>query len=147
MFYFSWPFTSTTEIYTDGSFKNGRGAWAYVIVRRGKVIREASGFVKQVGSNRMEFQAAIEALRGLTVKSKVIVYSDSRILIDAVTLPKVARKKDRPHPYAEQVQALLDLQQGHAISWKWVKAHSGVVHNERCDELCIQARAKGAAKK
>ena len=139
MFYFFRPL----EIYTDGSFKNGRGAWAYVVVRRGKVIREASGLVKQVGSNRMEFQAAIEALRSLKKKSKVKIYSDSRILIDAVTLATPVLKKDRPHPYAEQIQIIAKLQQGHSISWQWIKAHSGIKHNERCDELCIQARGKG----
>lgn len=136
------------EIYTDGSQKKNRGSWAYVIARKGKILREASGLVRKASSNHMEFQAAIEALQSLPQNSRVTVYSDSRILIDAATLwiPEwKARgwlgKKDRPIPRVEQMQALDALCSHHRISWRWIRAHAGIPYNERCDQLCREARS------
>lgn len=133
-----WWLRPSLEIYTDGSFKNGCGAWAYVVVRRGKVIDEASGRVKKAGSNHMEFQAAIEALKSLSTKFKIKIYSDSRILVDAMTL--TPDETTRPFAFSEQWQILQELEKNHRVTWQWVKAHSGLEFNERCDELCIAAR-------
>jgi ribonuclease HI len=82
----------------------------------------------------MKFQATIEALQQLPKKSTITLFSDSRILVDAAT------KKERPTRFKEQLEQLDVLSKKHTINWKWVKAHSGIRHNERCDELCIQAR-------
>jgi len=140
-------FQKPLEIYTDGSLKNGRGAWAYVISRNGKVLSEASGRSKNTTSNRMEFQAAVEALKTLPPKTKVILYSDSKVLITTINLWMAEwknfgwEKKDgRPIPHSDLVKALDELCSEHEISWKWIKAHSGIPLNERCDELCIRAR-------
>jgi ribonuclease HI len=124
------------EIYTDGSFKKGRGSWAYVIVQDGQVLREDSGSERKTSSNFMEFQAAIEALSSLPHGFDGSLFSDSRILIDAMTLPR----PQRPLAFAEQFAALDELCQCRTISWLWVKAHAGNIYNERCDELCLLAR-------
>lgn len=141
------------EVYTDGSFKNGRGAWAFVIVKNGVVLREGSGAVKNTTCNRMEFQAAVEALRTLPPRSGVTLYSDSRILITTLTqkMPEWKaqgwlKKNGRPIPSLDQVRALDVLNQDHRIAWRWIKAHSGILFNERCDELCAQARRGFPAK-
>jgi ribonuclease HI len=135
------------EVYTDGSYKEGRGAWAFVIVQKGVVIQEAASFVKKTSSNRMEFQAAIEALNYLPPQSQVRLYSDSRILIENVTKHSAVwkslgwkKKNQQEIPNVDLFKNLDELSSQHQISWHWVKAHSGQVHNERCDELCIQAR-------
>lgn len=146
---FSFFFKKPYEIYTDGSLKNGRGAWAYVIVQKGVVILENSGCTKKTTSNRMEFQAAIEALKVLPQNSLATLYSDSRVLITTTNLwmPEWKshgwlKKDGRPIPSSDQVQALDALNEQHRISWKWIKAHSGIPFNERCDKLCNLARSQ-----
>lgn len=131
------------EIFTDGSSKRGIGAWAFVVSINGKITYEASGVVKKAGNNRMELQAAIEALKWLASSSRVIIYSDSRILIDAITLeiPQWKamgweKKGNRPVINLDLFQELDAFNQKHEITWKWIKAHSGIELNERCDELC-----------
>lgn len=129
--------THCLEIYTDGSFKQGRGSWAYVVVCKGKIVREASGSVLKTNSLRMELQAGIEALRSLPMKSRAMIMCDSRIVVDIFKDPTV---KYQGRPNEDLIETLRDLNQQHSIQWKWIKAHSGIVHNERCDELCVMAR-------
>lgn len=139
--------TPQLEIYTDGSLKRERGAWAFIIVSCGKVIHEASGYQKlrlaEKSSNRMEFQAAIEALSWLPKTSDATLYSDSRNLVDTMTLWVEAwadqawvKKNKRPIPNVDLIQKLYSLEQQHTLEWRWIPAHAGNPHNERCDELC-----------
>jgi ribonuclease HI len=136
------------EIYTDGSFKHGKGAWAFVISRKGLIICEDSAAQKKTSSNRMEFQAAIEALKALPQNSRARLYTDSRVMLEA--LEKSARwsangwvkNQGQPIPEVDLIRELHTLQQQHRIEWRWVKAHSGIEFNERCDELCIRARTR-----
>lgn len=123
------------QIYTDGSQKGQWGSWAFVVTQRGRIIHEASGREKKADNNRMEFQAAIEALTYLKTGAKARIYSDSRVLIKAVQ-----SKKDRPQIVEDQLTHLDELMASRRINWKWVKAHSGNQFNERCDKLCIEAR-------
>jgi ribonuclease HI len=126
------------DIYTDGSAKEGRGAWAFVIVRDGVSVREKSAGVKKASSNPMEFRAAIEALKSFEEKTTATLYSDSRILIDSMT---VWQGTDlRPRSLEAELAELDHLAANHVITWKWIKAHAGHKFNERCDQLCIQAR-------
>lgn len=126
--------SSTLEIYTDGSSKDGLGSWSYVVSQSGKSIAENSGCVRHGNSNVMEFQAAIEALSTAPANSKVKLFSDSRILVDAMKF------REGPNTYQTQIDTLLRLSQKHKIQWQWIKAHNGNKFNERCDELCILAR-------
>lgn len=83
----------------------------------------------------MEFQAAIEALTYLKKGAYACLYSDSKVLIDCFNPPQA-----RPAVNADQLEQLDALLLDRKITWRWVKAHSGVRYNERCDELCILAR-------
>lgn len=125
---------ASIEIYIDGSAKQGWGSWAYVYSKRGLWVNESSGRVRKASSNKMEFQAAIEALKVLPSNSKVVIYSDSRLLVDAMTSATC------PRGLEQEVESLSSLVKNHSITWKWIKAHKGIKFNERCDELCIQAR-------
>lgn len=126
------------EIYTDGSTKEGRGAWAFVIVHNGQWQRECSGVVRKAASNPMEFRAAIEAMRSLTERTTATLYSDSRILIDTMTVWK--NTGTRPRGLELETAELERLAKKHIITWKWIRAHAGHEFNERCDLLCIKAR-------
>ncbi len=135
------------EIYTDGSYKQGRGSWAYVIVHHGKLIHEASGRAKKTSSHRMEFQAAIEALKNFPGSFPATLFSDSKVLVQTVIMkmPQWAsnnwlKKNNLPIPNKDLVQELHKLLEARAISWQWIKAHSGIVWNEHCDQLCLLAR-------
>lgn len=127
------------EIYTDGSAKEGRGAWAYVFVKDGKFVREDSGAVKKASSNPMEFRAAIEALKSLSAPISATLYSDSRILVDTMTVWQ-GNAELRPRGLENEIAELDQLASQHEITWKWIRAHAGHEFNERCDWLCIQAR-------
>lgn len=95
----------------------------------------------------MEFQAAIEAIRSLPQKSRATLYSDCRILIDAMTSSRFEWKKNgwlkskgQPIPNVDLIMQLDELTNSHKINWKWIRAHSGKIYNDRCDELCLLAR-------
>lgn len=132
-------FRKPLEIYTDGGHKGKWGTWAFVVVSRDKIIHEASGHERRTNSHRMEFQAAIEALKYLSAGTKACIHTDSRVLLNSV-----AKKNKRPVVNSDQAEALDKLLSKHKITWKWVKAHSGFFYNERCDELCILARSFSA---
>lgn len=140
-----WPLF---EVYTDGSVKQGRGAWAYVVVRRQVVQRENCALVLRPTNNEMEFQAAIEALASLPEKTRVVLYTDSRVLIEAVQkVPQWksqgwVKSRGQRIPQLSQIQRLDQLLQFKDVQLQWVKAHSGIRHNERCDALCILARSR-----
>lgn len=140
---------SALEIYTDGSFKEGRGSWSFVVVRDGVLLQQGSGMSNKTTCTRMEFRAAIEALRTLPPGTTATIFSDSRVLVDTMTLwlsdwklNGWVKKAGQPIPSVDQVQELDFLNQQHTIAWKWIKAHSGIVFNEYCDQLCIRARMK-----
>jgi ribonuclease HI len=133
-----WFFQKKYNVYTDGSFKQGRGSWAFVIVlSNGKVKLEASGSARKTSSNQMEIQAAIEALRGLPHRSQVAMHTDSRILIRAMT---ESTPRNVPILWEAALQELRSLCQNKKVTWQWVKAHAGNTFNERCDQLCITER-------
>lgn len=138
------------KIYTDGSHKHGIGAWAFIIVKSGKIICEEFNSQKKTSSNRMEFQAAIEALKSLPPQSRAKLYTDSRVMLEALEqCPRWnengwVKNQGQPIPNVDLLQELHDLNLQHRIDWIWVKAHSGIEFNERCDQLCIRARSKSA---
>jgi ribonuclease HI len=123
------------DIYTDGSHKGKWGSWAFVIVQENKIILESSGRSQKTNSHRMEFQAAIEALRKVPVSAQVCLYTDSRELIKSLT-------NENAHTTIndDQILILNELKMKYNISTQWVKAHSGILYNERCDQLCSLAR-------
>ena len=138
------------EVYTDGSFKNGCGSWAYVIVRQKRVVRENSGRASKTNSLRMELRGAIEALGSLREaqnlgsaasfsrsRDSVALFSDSRTLVDAM---QSGKEVSESRPNADLLNALLQLSREFRVEWRWVRAHSGQIYNERCDELCVLAR-------
>ena len=122
-----------TKIYTDGSaLPNGQGSWSFIIE---SPYLENSGFRRKTNNNEMEFVAAIEALREF--KSDCLILSDSRILIDQVTLeyPKWLRAPFKLFQL-DLLHEISELSLNRTVSWQWVKSHNGNQLNERCDALC-----------
>jgi ribonuclease HI len=130
-------------IYTDGACSGnpGPGGWGAILLH-GEARKELSGGETETTNNRMELQAAIEALNALKRPCKVALYTDSVYVRDGITKWikgwqrngwRTAAKK--PVKNAELWQALQAALQPHDIDWHWVKGHAGHPENERADEL------------
>lgn len=130
-------------IYTDGACSGnpGPGGWGAILVH-GENRKELSGGEPETTNNRMELQAAIEALGALKRPCKVAVYTDSVYVRDGITKWiqgwqrngwRTAAKK--PVKNVELWQALQAALQQHDVDWHWVKGHAGHPENERADEL------------
>ena len=86
--------------------------------------------------------AAIEALNALKGSSSVILYTDSKYVMDGINewMPnwkkrgwKTSAKK--PVKNKDLWQALDEATGRHEIDWRWVKGHNGNPGNEMADEL------------
>ena len=130
-------------IYTDGACSGnpGPGGWGAILVH-GENRKELSGGEPETTNNRMELQAAIEALGALKRPCTVAVYTDSVYVRDGITKWiqgwqrngwRTAAKK--PVKNVELWQALQAALQQHDVDWHWVKGHAGHPENERADEL------------
>jgi ribonuclease HI len=86
--------------------------------------------------------AAIQALETLTRPSQVVMYTDSKYVLDGITKwiagwqrngwRTSARQPVKNEDLWRRLVAALD---GHEVSWQWVKGHAGEEGNERADEL------------
>ncbi len=140
-------------IYTDGASRGnpGPGAWAAVLIS-GKKRREISGAVRMTTNNRMEIQAALEALSVLKNQEiSVKLHSDSRLLVDTFEKGWIHawvrngwRKKDKsPVLNDDLLKPLYELVNKFNVKFVWVKGHAGIEENERCDALVNEALDKG----
>ena len=135
--------SSTVEIYTDGACRGnpGPGGWG-VLLRSGKHEKTLHGGERDTTNNRMELVAAIEGLGALKRPSKVVLYTDSKYVMDGITSWLANWKKrgwktaaKKPVKNQDLWQAL-DAETGrHDIRWVWVKGHSGHDGNEEADRL------------
>lgn len=135
-------------IYTDGgSLGNpGPGGFAAVIIK-GKKISEISGGYRLTTNNRMELMACISSLESIKSQSSVILYSDSRYVVDAIEKGWVKRwqanswmrNKTELAKNSDLWQRLLDLCDQSSVDFKWIKGHANIPGNERCDQLARQA--------
>jgi len=133
-------------IYTDGACRGnpGPGGWG-VLLKMGDHEKTLYGAEHQTTNNRMELQAAIEALRALKRACDVQLYTDSEYLRKGV-LEWLAGWKQRDWRTASKKPVKnrdlweeLDAQLGrHNIEWFWVKGHAGDPGNERADALANQ---------
>ena len=75
--------TLNWQIFTDGaSSPDGRGGWAYVVVKDGIEIRRAQGSALGVTHQRMEIRAVAEALLDFPRDVPVKVIGDSAYVIE-----------------------------------------------------------------
>ena len=134
------------EIYTDGACSGnpGPGGWGAILVWNGHE-KELSGGEAETTNNRMELTAVIEALAALREPCEVVLTSDSKYVIDALTLgwaegwrARGWRKADRSQALnADLWERLLSLVSRHRMTYVWVKGHAGHPYNERCDRLAV----------
>lgn len=136
----------TVTIYTDGACSGnpGPGGWG-AILKYKETEKELSGGEAETTNNRMELTAVIEALRCLKKSCIVELYSDSKYVIDALTLGWAAswrakgwRKADKkPALNPDLWEVLLELTAQHEMHYHWVKGHAENEYNNRCDALAV----------
>ena len=136
-------------VFTDGGAigNPGPGGYGVVILPPDGERRELSGGYRRTTNNRMELMACITALEQLAPDLPIILYSDSRYLVDAINKrwvfgwQKRGWKKSDGQPAKnpdlwERLLKRLDILQ---VTFRWVKGHAGQTWNERCDQLAGQA--------
>jgi Ribonuclease HI len=154
------------NIYSDGSSysKPRRGGLGFRIVtvdaNGDEVIHDEQplGF-QGATNNQMELQACIEALKFVTGRrspvepknfSKVIIYTDSRYVVDNFSNAKFvwpgqkwSTRDGAPVANAQQWKDLVKLVRvvRRRVEIQWVKGHKSSTHNRAADKL-----AKGSAK-
>ncbi|MGQ4809667.1 Ribonuclease H [Candidatus Entotheonellaceae bacterium PAL068K] len=136
--------------YTDGACLGnpGPGGWGVRILYPDGRVRELGGVVRSTTNNRMELQAAIEALKVLQSCSQATLVTDSRYVIDGLTrwLHNWRRRgwmttANTPVKNRDLWLTLEPLNHS-GIHWQHVRGHISNPYNERVDTIA-QAFAKG----
>ena len=139
-------------VFTDGGCLGnpGIGGWAYIIVEEGKEIGIDSGAEKETTNNKMELTAVINSLKALKgishLLAKIEINTDSQYVKNGITLWILNWKKNgwktankSPVKNRELWEELDSLAMQMPVTWKWVKGHSGVELNEKCDNFVHSA--------
>ncbi len=135
------------QIYTDGACSGnpGKGGWGAVLIYNGKT-REISGYEEATTNNRMELQAAIEAISAVKEKCEIDLFTDSKYVKDGITTwihnwQKNGWKNSQKDEVknADLWKILIDLTKNHKISWHWVKGHADNEFNNLADKLATEA--------
>ncbi|MFY7987269.1 MAG: ribonuclease HI [Flavobacterium sp.] len=134
------------HIYTDGAAKGNPGPAGYGVVMEmvGTPYKKEfyEGF-RLSTNNRMELLAVIVGLEKLkNPKTKVLVVSDSKYVVDAVEKrwvfqwEKINFKAKKNH---DLWMRFLKVYRKHQVDFQWVKGHNSHPQNERCDALAVMA--------
>ncbi len=130
-------------IYTDGACRNnpGEGGWGALLIY-GKHEKSIYGYQKEATNNQMELMAAIKALEHLKEACEIDLYTDSKYLMNGVTLWLPNWKKNnfktaskKPVKNQSLWMQLEEVSQPHKVSYHWVKGHVGNEGNEKADAL------------
>jgi ribonuclease HI len=137
------------EIFTDGACSGnpGPGGWG-ALINGPNGENELTGGAADTTNNRMELQAAIEALKSLPTGSAVTLTTDSTYVKDGITGWIKNWKARGWKTAAKKPVKNVDLWQNldaecarHQVNWRWVKGHAGHAGNERADELARRGMA------
>lgn len=129
------------HIYTDGSCDvhdpRQPGGWGAILIDCATGVEKSiSGTQSETTNNQMEITAAIEAMKAIRGgPHKILIHTDSRYLIGAMTGNK--RKKNQ-----DLLQQLDELMKKHEVKFKHVKGHNGDAYNHRVDRLAVKARKR-----
>jgi ribonuclease HI len=139
-------------MYTDGGCISNPGPGGYgIVLLDGRTRKELSGGYRLTTNNRMELIACITGLKALEAETPVIIYSDSKYVVDGISKGwaykwrKNGWKKpdNKPAENTDLWEELLGLCREYEVEFIWVKGHEGIEENERCDDLARKAALQG----
>lgn len=134
------PEESPTYIaYTDSGYhisRNG-GAYAYILLKGGEVIRKEASLFLHESNNRGELHAIIAAMENLPEGSDVEIRTDSQYAVNTLTGEWLQRRN------TDLFARWHELVRGRKLKVKvvWIRAHSGDAYNQMCDDLCCETAA------
>ena len=142
------PSGEQVTVYTDGACLGNPGPGGYgAVLLYGSQRKELSGGFKLTTNNRMEITAALVALEALQKPCRVLLYSDSQYVVNAMSKGwaqrwqangwKRNKREDAVNP--DLWERMLELCQRHTVEFRWVRGHGGDKENERCDQLAVAA--------
>ena len=134
-------------VFTDGACAGnpGPGGWAWAVAPTGDVF--GSGGAPRTTNQRMEVQAAFEAVKAFTA-GPIEIVSDSTYVVKCFndfwwkgwiargwknSQKQPVANRDLWEPFIELVRSRDDL------SFRWVKGHSGDPMNDLVDRLAVAA--------
>ncbi len=133
--------------FTDGACRGnpGPGGWGVLLRYRNREKR-LQGSETLTTNNRMELQAAIQALASLRRRSAVHLTTDSKYVKSGITdwVPQWKRRGwktagGQPVKNRDLWELLEELVARHDVTWFWVRGHSGHEGNEIADRLANDA--------
>ncbi len=136
-------------IFTDGASKGnpGPGGWGAVLKTADTVI-ELGGANPSTTNNRMEMEAALQALRQIQpAPSPVILLTDSTYMIKGITQWihgwrkkgwKTSQGGDVLNRDLWEELDRLAKGTGKPIDWRYVRGHVGIAGNERVDTIASE---------
>lgn len=146
-----------TVVFCDGACSGnpGPGGWAAIVATPGGLVRELGGGQSKTTNNQMELQAATEGLKLATqLDQSVVLYTDSVYVIRGITQwiwgwmkrdwQTAEGKPVLNREYWQELAQVVSARRTRKLTteWKYVRGHTGVPGNERCDEIAV-AYAKG----
>lgn len=141
------------NIYTDGACEPnpGAGGWAFVVFDgQGVETLTRTGGDVSTTNNVMEMTAVLAALELAAINTKpenVTIYSDSQYVVKGCnewrhSWAKKGWTRGKPSlANADLWQAIAAAHDAFPCRIVWVRGHSGILGNERADELAEQGRA------
>ncbi len=132
-------------IFTDGASKGNPGPGGYgavLVLPEGQVV-ELGACEKNTTNNRMELSGALHSLKYvLDREEEIMVYTDSKYVIGGMTgwLTNWQKNNWRTAQKKEVLnkdlwEKLAEYSANKKINWHYVSGHTGVIGNERCDEI------------
>lgn len=136
-------------LFADGSSLGNPGAsgWGAIVVIGKHAVREFGGGKKRSTNNEMELTALYEGLRELEHESGDLdIYTDSSYAVSGVTkwvhgwekngwVTKARTDVANRELWERIITLAREREKFGAVRWHHVPGHSGVVGNERCDEI------------
>lgn len=138
-------------VFTDGACTGnpGPGGWAAILATPDGQVRELGGKDPETTNNRMEMMGVIKALKAIPDgnTTPIVLYTDSTYVIRGITQwiwgwrsrgwkNAEGNEVSNRDMWEELLRAVMRLKPV-TIDWKYVRGHTGVPGNERCDEIAV----------